>query len=110
MAEALDKVKLEMIEAKAGSIVDRGYSDSYSPPVVVRLAEETLELSAEVRRLQAMEDRLKSLMVYKRERIVKDRRLAAEQGDSWLGVNSHTVAANLLDTELQNLERVLNGA
>lgn len=105
----MDNVKLELIEAKAGTIVDMGIRDSYSPPVVVRLAEETLELCSEVRRLQAMEARLESLMAYKRERIAKDRKIAAEQGDSWLGVNTHTLAANMLDGELQNLERVRNG-
>lgn len=105
----MDNVKLELIEAKAGTIVDMGFSDSYSPPVVVRLAEETLELCSEVRRLQAMEARLESLMAYTRNQIDKDRKTAAEQGNSWLGVNTHTLAANLLDTDLQNLERVLNG-
>lgn len=72
-------------------------------------ADAMLEASAEIRRLQAMEDRLKSLMAYIRNQIDKDRKTAAEQGNSWLGVNSHTIAANLLDTDLQNLERVLNG-
>lgn len=70
---------------------------------------EAIVLAAEVRRLQAMEARLKDLMAYKRDRINKDRQIAAEQGDSWLGVNSHTISANMLDQELQNLERVLNG-
>lgn len=70
---------------------------------------EAIVLAAEVRRLQAMEARLKDLMAYKRVRINKDRQIAAEQGDSWLGVNSHTISANMLDQELQNLERVLNG-
>lgn len=52
----MDSVRLEMIEAKAGSIVDMGYSDSYSPPVVVMLAEDTLALADEVRRLQGLID------------------------------------------------------
>lgn len=72
-------------------------------------ATDVLQLCAEVRRLQGIEDRLKSLMQSKRDRIALDRKLAAEQGDSWLGINTHTIAANMLDGELQNLERVLNG-
>lgn len=105
----MDKLKLEMIEDKAGTIMDMGYSESYSPPVVVSLAEETLELATEVRRLQAMEARLTDLMGYKRDRINNERMTASEQGDSWLGVNAHTLSANMLDRELQNLERVFNG-
>lgn len=72
-------------------------------------ATDVLQLCAEVRRLQAMQDRLLSLMEHKRNRIAKDRKIAAEQGDSWLGINTHTLSANMLDQELQNLERVLNG-
>lgn len=99
--------KLDGIEARATAIVDTGLHDAFNSTVVVRMAEESLEMIAELRRLQGIEDRLKDLMTHKRERINKDRKIAAEQGDSWLGINTHTVSANLLDRELQNLERVL---
>lgn len=48
----MDKVKLEMIEAKAGAILDIGMANAYSPYVLLVLAEEALELAAEVRRLE----------------------------------------------------------
>lgn len=99
--------KLDGIEARATAVVAVGLTNSLSPVVIVKMAEESLEVIAELRRLQGIEDRLKDLMTHKRERIAKDRKIAQEQGDSWLGINTHTVSANLLDRELQNLERVL---
>lgn len=71
--------------------------------------DDVLELCEEVRRLQGVENRLCDLMAMKRDRINKDRQIAREQGDSWLGINTHTISANLLDRELQNLERVHHG-
>lgn len=76
---------------------------------IIDASHSMLELCVEIRRLQGMEDRLKSLMAHYREQIAKDRTVAAEQGESWLGVNTHTIAANWLDSDLKNLERVLNG-
>lgn len=67
--------KLNGIEARATAVVAVGLTNSLSPLVIVRMAEESLEVIAELRRLQAMEERL----------------------------------TNMLDRELQNLERVLNG-
>lgn len=99
--------KLDGIEARAASIADLSDDTNLSQRVVRELAEDTLEVIAELRRLQEMEARLKSLMEHKRESIAKDRRIAAEEGVSWLGINSRTIAANMTDTELQNLERVL---
>lgn len=99
--------KLDGIEARSQAIVDVGVHDAFRSEVVVKLAAEALEVIAELRRLQEMEARLKSLMAHKRESIAKDRRIAAEEGVSWLGINSRTIAANMTDSELQNLERVL---
>lgn len=70
-------------------------------------ADAMLLASAELRRLQGIEDRLMSLIAFKRSQIAEDRRVAAEQGVSWLGVNSRTISANMLDGEVQNLEKVL---
>ena len=42
----MDNLKLEMIEAKAGAMADMGHAGAHSPPVLVRLAEDALELAA----------------------------------------------------------------
>lgn len=106
--EPFDVVKFENltdhVEVMAREAEEVGVRDA-----AVEASDAMLLASAEIRRLQGVETRLKSLMDAKRTQIAKDRAVAAEQGDSWLGVNTHTIAANWLDTDLQNLERVLNG-
>lgn len=99
--------KLDGIEARATVVAEVGMANSLSPVVVAQMAEDTLGLVAELRRLQGVEARLRDLMAHKRESIAKDRRIAEEEGVSWLGINSRTIAANMTDTELQNLEMVL---
>lgn len=110
MSEALTEGRMDNIKEDLPKLVEGDYYDTndYAGALceVGNLADELVE---EVERLQAMEARLKSLMAYIRNQIDKDRKTAAAQGNSWLGVNTHTISANLLDTDLQNLERVLNG-
>lgn len=72
-----------------------------------RSADDVNELCAEVRRLQMIEDRVLELIDFKRQQMINDRAVAEEQGLSWLGLNSRTISANLLDSEIKNLEKVL---
>lgn len=99
--------KLDRVESRFVAIADLSADTQISQSVIGGLAQDTLEVIAELRRLQAMEARLKSLMEHKRASIAEDRRIAEQEGVSWLGINSRTIAANMTDTELQNLERVL---
>lgn len=106
----MDEGRLESIKEDLPKLVEGDYYDTNDfAGALCEVGNLATELLEEVERLQTMERRLKSLMVHKQERINKDRETARAQGDSWLGVNTHTIAANLLDRELQNLERVLNG-
>lgn len=107
-SEKFNVVKFENltdhVETMAREAYEGGVRDA-----AVEAADAMVLAAAEIRRLQGMETRLLDLMAHKRDRINKDRAVAREQGDSWLGINTHTISANLLDGELQNLERVHNG-
>jgi uncharacterized protein YjbJ (UPF0337 family) len=94
-----DHVEVMTREAEEGGVRD----------AAGEAADAMLLAAAEIRRLQAMEDRVFALAASKRAQAAEDLRVAKMEGLSTLGVNLRTISANHLDSQAREIMTAIKG-